>query len=388
LAVATTTSTSCPSLPSSIPLPTVTELPNPFEAVDGSQVTTKDQWDCRQQEINALFQLYELGRKPDAPSVFTPNFSDNTLSITAGDGTTSISFTATITYPSGSAASYPALIAFQGGSLPVPSGVAVINFNNDDIAAENDATSRGVGKFYTLYGADATASAMMAWSWGVSRIIDALETLPVSQHKIDVSHLGVTGCSRDGKGAFVAGAFDTRIALTIPQESGSGGSACWRLSDYSNAHPEYADGQAVQGASEIVQENVWFSDEFANQFANDVPTLPIDHHSLAALVAPRGLLVIENTAYEWLGPWSCYGCMKSATKVYEALGVSDNMGFSQIGGHAHCSFPSSQQSDLDAYVNKFLFDQSTNTTIFRSDLPSNETFDESTWAPWIVPTLT
>jgi hypothetical protein len=79
--------------------------------------------------------------------------------------------------------------------------------------------------------------------------------------------------------------------------------------------------------------------------------------------------------------------MKSATKVYEALGVSDNMGFSQIGGHAHCSFPSSQQSDLDAYGNKFLFDQSTNTTIFRSDLPSNETFDESTWAPWTVPTL-
>src|ERR1700712_2383552 len=84
LAVATTTSTSCPSLPSSIPLPTVTELPNPFEAVNGSQVTTKDEWDCRQQEINALFQLYELGRKPDAPSVFTPTFSDNTLSITAG----------------------------------------------------------------------------------------------------------------------------------------------------------------------------------------------------------------------------------------------------------------------------------------------------------------
>jgi hypothetical protein len=267
-------------------------------SVNGTQIATKDQWACRQEEINALFQQFELGTKPGAPSVFTPTFSGDTLSITAGNGATSISFTATITYPSGSAASYPALITYQGGSLPVPSGVAIINFNNDDLAQEVDSTSRGIGKFYTLCGADATASAMTAWAWGVSRVIDALETLPVSQHKIDVAHLGVTGCSRDSKGAFIAGALDTRIALTIPQESGSGGAACWRLSDYDNANLEYSDGQTVQGASEIVQENVWFSEEFATQFANNIPTLPFDHHSLAALVAPRGLFVIENTDYE------------------------------------------------------------------------------------------
>lgn len=366
----------------------MTDLPNPFVAVDGSPVTTEAEWTCRQQEINELFQLYELGTKPDAPSVFTPTFSDNTISITAGDGTTSITFSATITYPSESAASYPALIAFSGGSLPVPSGVAIINFDNDDLAAENDASSRGQGKFYTLYGSNATASAMMAWAWGVSRFIDALEALPVSQHKIDTIHLGVTGCSRDGKGALVAGAFDTRIVLTIPQESGSGGAACWRLSDWDNENLAYSDGQTVQGSSEIVQENVWLSVEFANQFANNITYLPFDHHSLAALVAPRGLFVIENTEYEWLGPWSCFGCMKTASLVWQALGISDNMGFSQIGDHPHCQFPSDQQDDLNAYIGKFLFGQSTNTSIFRTDLPSNETFDLATWAPWTVPTLT
>jgi hypothetical protein len=127
--------------------------------------------------------------------------------------------------------------------------------------------------------------------------------------------------------------------------------------------------------------------EFAEQFANNVNTLPLDHHSLAALVAPRRLFVIENTEYEWLGPWSCYGCMKTASKVWQALGIQDNMGFSQIWDHPHCEFPSSQQSDLNAYVGKFLLGQNTNTSIFRTDLPSNETFDESVWAPWTVPTL-
>ncbi|MGC5318755.1 cellulose binding domain-containing protein [Micromonospora arida] len=35
--------------------------------------------------------------------------------------------------------------------------------------------------------------------------------------------MGVTGCSRYGKGAFAIGVFDQRIALTMPIESGSAG---------------------------------------------------------------------------------------------------------------------------------------------------------------------
>jgi cephalosporin-C deacetylase-like acetyl esterase len=71
---------------------------------------------------------------------------------------------------------------------------------------------------------------MVAWAFGVSRILDVLETLPGAN--INTKKIAVTGCSRNGKGALVAGALDSRIALTIPQESGSGGTACWRLSDY------------------------------------------------------------------------------------------------------------------------------------------------------------
>lgn len=59
---------------------------------------------------------------------------------------------------------------------------------------------------------------MTAWVWGASRLIDALEQGPAA--RINTGRLGVTGCSRDGKGALMAGADETRFALTIPQESG------------------------------------------------------------------------------------------------------------------------------------------------------------------------
>lgn len=313
---------------------------------------------------------------PPKPQSVTGTLSGNTLTISVSDNGKSISFTGSITYPSGSGP-FPAIIAYGGMSIPTPAGVAVVTFSNDDIAAQTDSSSRGKGKFYTLYGSGHSAGAMTAWAWAVSRIVDALET--TANTKINVKRLGVTGCSRNGKGALVAGAFEQRIALTIPQESGSGGSACWRLSDY-----QKSSGTNVQTASEIIGENVWFSTLF-NPFVNKIPYLPVDHHELAGMVAPRGLFVIENTSMEWLGALSTYGCMKAAHTIYEALGVPDSMGYSQVGGHDHCAFPSSQQSDLNAFVQKFLLDQSTNTNIMRTDGTYN--YDSASWQPWTVPTL-
>ncbi|KAF8152201.1 hypothetical protein B0H34DRAFT_724252, partial [Crassisporium funariophilum] len=222
---------------------------------------------------------------------------------------------------------------------------------------------------------------MTAWAWGVSRVIDALEI--TTGHNINLQRLGVTGCSRNGKGAFIAGAFEQRIALTIAQESGSGGAGCWRVSD-----DMLTAGINTQTASEIVQENVWFSPNF-NAFSSPtlVRTLPFDHHMLAALVAPRGLLVIENPDNDWLGPESTWGCQKTGTKIYQALGVADSMGVSQVGGHNHCAFPTSQQADLNAFVNKFLKGQATNTSIVRTDQPNNVGFVDATYIDWTVPTL-
>lgn len=357
-------------------------LPDPFTFAGGQKVSTKADWKCRQAELSTLFQKYELGTLPAAPSSVSASYSGTTLSITVSDNGKSISFSVTISKPSGTGP-FPAIINYgtYGASIPVPNTVATISFNNDDMAAQQDGSSRGKGKFYDLYGSGHSAGALTAWAWGVSRIIDALEKTPAAG--IDPKRVGVTGCSRNGKGAFVAGALEPRVALTLPQESGAGGAGCWRLESWQNAN-----GYQVQDAKEIVGENVWFSTNF-NSYVNNVNSLPFDHHQLAGLVAPRPLYVMENPDYEWLGKISTYGCMGAARKQYQALGSLDTFGYSQVGGHSHCSFPSAQQTELNAFINKFLVGNANagTTSIFRTD-QTYSGFSIDSWSPWTVPTLT
>jgi hypothetical protein len=257
-------------------------------------------------------------------------------------------------------------------------GVATIVFPNDTIAAQMDGTSRGQGAFYDLLGSDRSAGAMMAWAWGVGRLIDAIEQTPDA--KIDPGRLGVTGCSRNGKGALIAGAFEDRIVLTIPQESGAGGAGSWRVAD-----ALFAEGTVVQTLSEIVGENVWFRSSF-NQFKSTAGLLPFDHHMIEGLVAPRALLVIENTSQVWLGAESTFTNSVTAHMIWEALGIPDKMGFSQVGDHAHCEWNGSQQPEVTAYVQKFLIQGGTaSTTVLKTD--GGFTLDKAKWIDWTVPVL-
>ena len=373
-------STACPATPNSLGNPVANALNDPFTFLGGGKVTSKADWTCRQAEISQLLQKYELGTLPPKPSTVTASFSGSTLSITASENGKSISFSVTINNrPSSSGPAIINLGTYAG--LPIPAGVATILFNNDDIAQQTDGTSRGKGKFYDLYGSGHSAGALTAWAWAVSRIVDALE-LTKAQTNIDPARVGVTGCSRNGKGAMVAGALEPRIALTLPEESGAGGSGCWRIENL-----QKSQGTNVQDATEIVGENVWFSPNF-NSYVNNVNSLPFDHHMLAGLIAPRPLYVMENTDMEWLGKISTYGCMGIARKQWQALGALDKFGYSQVGGNSHCSFPSSQQSsELNAFIGKFLLNNANagTTNIFRST--GNPSFNIDSWSPWTVPTL-
>ncbi|RZL32221.1 MAG: hypothetical protein EOP35_20465 [Rubrivivax sp.] len=276
----------------------------------------------------------------------------------------------------------PAVIGIGRSSLNnaelLQRGVAIIDLPNDDIAQQQGGSSRNLGKFFTLYPQAEGAGALVAWAWGVSRLIDAIEggRLPA----VDVQRLGVTGCSRNGKGALMAGALDERIALTIVQESGSGGAAAWRVSD-----AQKAAGQNVQTLSQIVQENVWFRSSFG-QFGASAARLPFDHHQVLGLVAPRGLLVIENTSMEWLGNQSAYTAALAAREVFTALGVSDHMGLSQVGGHNHCQLPAAQAVEVNAFVDRFLKGlPGVATDVVHTD--ADFRVERSRWMPWKTPQL-
>ncbi|KAF3769156.1 family 15 carbohydrate esterase [Cryphonectria parasitica EP155] len=365
------------SVASSYPTVSVASLPDPFITAAGQNVTTKAEFDCRAQEISKIFQQYELGDYPGPADSVKGTLSGNTLTVAVTVGSNSVSYTASISKPSGNGP-FPAFITIGGASIPIPAGVATVNFNNDDFAAEDSPSSHGVGKFFTLFGANHSAGALTAWAWGVDRLIDALEQVNATSG-IDTSRLGVTGCSRDGKGAFITGALVKRIVLTVPQESGSGGAACWRISD-----SQFAAGANIQTAHEIVTENAWFSPRF-NAYVNETSSIPEDHHMLAALIVPRGLFVIENDI-DWLGPVSTTGCMEAGRVIYKAYGVPDNFGFSLVGNHAHCAFPSAQTTDLDTYINYFLLNSSTAPGDIQV---SSSQVNLSQWdGTWNVPTLT
>jgi hypothetical protein len=364
-----------PELPSFNELTETSYLPDPFKFLDGSRVSSKADWKCRQAEISALSQKFQYGYKPcidyDATSA---NSNGNTLTVTVEENGRSISFDCSITYPDNGQAPYPAVIgigySFLNNDQLLDLGVAVINFPQDEIALQNDAGSRGQGKFYDLYCESHSAGAIMAWSWGISRLIDAIEKTPDAN--IDPMYLAVTGCSRNGKGAF-----DERITLTIPQESGSGGTASWRVSDF--------QGSDVQRLRQIVTENTWFRKNF-DQFSTSVNKVPYDQHSIMGLCAPRGLLVIENTSMVWLGNLSTWTAGKAAHKIWEALGVPDNMGFSQVGHGNHCQLPTVQHPEVEAFIRKFLLkEENVNTSVMKTD--GNLHFDEDKWINWSVPTL-
>jgi hypothetical protein len=241
----------------------------------------------------------------------------------------------------------------------------------------------------TLYGsAAARAGSDICWAWGASRIIDAIEKLPATG--LDPKRVAVTGCSYAGKGALAMGAFDERVALTVMQEGGSGGSALWRVST-----AEAKMGQNIQEATEIVGEQNWqgadFKALFSGQPKNNAPVdkLIADQHFAVAICAPRAVLLIENDI-DWLGPVAAYGGGVAAREVFTALGIADRIGVSVAPNHGHCAFPSSQQAALTAFINRFMLGMSANTSgvdLLSATNSRLKTFNKADWIDWTTPTL-
>lgn len=179
--------------------------------------------------------------------------------------------------------------------------------------------------------------AIRIWAWGHSRLIDFLEDQPY----VDADRFVATGHSRGGKAALAAGAYDARIAVTAPINSGCGGAGCFRV--LGDRYGENGDARREESLGRIAAVFPhWWTPGFI-EYGNAQPpymplnesTLPFDLHAFKALIAPRALLTIEGLDDAWANPYGTYLTWRAAQPVFDIMGAPDNNAvYYREGGHA------------------------------------------------------
>jgi hypothetical protein len=359
-------------------------LPDPFKFIDGTRISKKADWRCLREQLKALLG-FSHGDLPEDPGEVTASYNNGTLDIDVTVNGKTEGFSVSIKKVPSGEGPHPAIITLGGAmGISIPSGIAEISYPHNTVAQEKSRT----GVFSALYGSNTTAGSMVMWAWGVGRVIDALEQ--TTGHNIDPTRLGVTGCSRNGKGAMVCGAYEERMALILPVEGGSGGISSWRIAKVENnnksAHPD-----GCQTASQIIGESGWLSPQF-DQFGKEtvaLDKLPVDAHTLAAICAPRGLYMIEGSQNSWNCNAANWTAAYAARMVYEALGVKNNIGH-VMTNHNHCSgYSSAEQEAMQAFCDRFLLNKEGADTegFFYNDGSFDDLLDYDKWIDWEIPAL-
>ena len=339
-------------------LPVVRDLPDALEGVSGFA-----DWKKRRSDIAHMIQHYGIGTKPAVgDGQVAARMVGDTLVVYVTVGGHTLRLQSEIRYPKVGRPPYALMIGTSMMSLPrqlfEERPVAIMNFHEkqvNDYGQFGRHHERGEHDFDRLYPQLKDNGAYSMWAWGLSRLLDGLQQLGPEVTKIDMKHIGVTGCSYAGKMALYCGAFDERVCLTIAQEPGGGGAAAWRKS-----HELTLEGKNLEDIDKT--DYHWFMESQKENFRGDsVYRLPYDQHELCAMVCPRALLLLGNPDYEWLADASMQVSAEAAKKVWERFGIGDRMGWSIVGGHGHCQLPERQWPEVQAFIDRFLLNRNVKT---------------------------
>ena len=171
-----------------------------------------------------------------------------------------------------------------------------------------------------------------AWSWALSRGLDLAERQP----EIDAKKSVATGCSRLGKAALLAAAYDERFAVCVPVQTGGGGAPL--------AKRDFGENPGTETRSFTH----WYCKAYARHRNQPAKTLDFDQHLLLASIAPRSLLVLgfDKPWFDARGEFlacraaSCVwekfagGGMPAGDqpKLFETLAVGDRLGYARRSG--------------------------------------------------------
>lgn len=145
-------------------------------------------------------------------------------------------------------------------------------------------------------------TALTAWAWALRRGMDMIE----KDSMLDQGHVLLTGSSRLGKAALIAGAFDERFPVVVPNQTGGGGVPLAKRNF----------GETI--TTEMKSFTHWYCKAYG-RYAGHEDIMPFDQHMLLTCVAPRALLV-EGFDQPWFDTKGEFLSVQAASPVWKFLG--------------------------------------------------------------------
>jgi hypothetical protein len=321
--------------------------------MDGDRVNApEDWWMVRRPEIESLIQqqLYGKPIPNDFPITWVVSAESTGIQVVNGinypyrqktiTGTVDISsypalrniprVTAQCRLPAVAGKRYPVVVTYGEGTArfqyTAPHDYGVCSYTPGQVQPDNG--NSGALSSYIIGLANKgdwrkpdDPGALVAWGWGVSRLIDYFAGDP----DIDEDRVAVQGHSRYGKATLVAAAYDDRIVVAWPSSAGALGTVM--------ARRHYGESLEFVGSSS--SEYHWVNGNLMNYggpitpgtyIPRKVEFLDVDAHATVSLIAPRAIFATAGTDTPpgngdgWNDPRGTWLSSHLASPVWNMLG--------------------------------------------------------------------